>query len=58
MAAGRAENHTPAVDGVSKAVAKKQAAVAGVKEAVSRVAVRLGDREAEPTKLTKSGRYG
>ena len=57
MAAGRAENHTPAVDVISKAVAKKRAAVAGVKEEVSRVAVRLVDREAESTNLeTESGR--
>jgi hypothetical protein len=47
------------VDVISKAVAKKRAAVTGVKEEVSRVAVRLADREAESTKAgTKSGRYG
>jgi len=51
VAVGRAENHTPAVDVISKAVAKKRAAVTGVKEVVSRVAVRLADREAESTNL-------
>ena len=50
MAVEHGENHTPAVDVVSKAVAKKRAAVTGVKEVVSRVAVRLADREAESTK--------
>jgi hypothetical protein len=53
------ENHIPAVDVISKAVAKKRAAVTGVKEEVSRVAGRLADREAESTNArTKPGRYG
>jgi hypothetical protein len=59
VAVGLAENHTPGVDVISKAVAKKRAAVTGVKEEVSRVAVRLADREAESTKAgTRAGRYG
>jgi hypothetical protein len=59
VAVEHGENHTPAVDVVSKAVAKKRAAVTGVKEEVSRVAVRLADREAESTKAgSRAGRYG
>jgi hypothetical protein len=49
VAVEHGENHIPAVDVISKAVAKKRAAVTGVKEEVSRVAGRLADREAEST---------
>jgi len=59
VAVEHGENHTPAVDVISKAVAKKRAAVIVAKEVVSRVAVRLADREAESTNArTKPGRYG
>ena len=47
MVVARVGNHTLAADVISKVVAKKPAAVAGVKEADSPVAVRLVDREAK-----------
>lgn len=49
MVAARAGNRTLAADVISKAAGKKQAAVTGVKEAGSPVAVRLVDREVEST---------
>jgi hypothetical protein len=69
VVAARAGNHTPVVNVISKVVAKKPAAVTGVKEAGSQVAVRLVDKEAESThehssqtgrkqeSWTKAGRY-